>query len=528
MNEIINNEQCHDLLIYFNRPEDLKHLKYAEVFNQYNWSYQQPQRQCYTILIEAINKTVYLVKNKDQNSSITRIEMVPIMAGEIWYLRLILLNVPVDSFQEALHDERSFQLAAIALGIVKDKTECLLCFQEACQYSTPPQLRALFVLLTIQGFPTHIIFDEPSNIHLKQMMFEDYLYNNNHNVQLAYNELLNDLSQRFLEENHTLADYGLPEPETLTTELQREKIKYNREEQLLIFNNLNARHPNTPEQQQIFDSVTSGIEQKRTQIIFIQGKGGSGKTTLVKKIIAWTRSRGLICLGCASTALAAKNYEDFTTAHDLFRFPVVDEDDRETNERIHCRLDKDKQRKELLDATDVIPWDEVLSNHMEIFTSAYEIFNGFNGKTVILVGDPLQIGPVVVNGSKNDILQAHLIYSILWSKITIFKLTLNLRLAGALSTNRDTNTIRQQHYANLILDIGKGKMESPYYETIEYIPDTGLHKIKIPNLNYFLNSENNIQNLINIIYPIDLPTSELHKRSIIAGSFNNILYNDLL
>ena len=88
--------------------------------------------------------------------------------------------------------------------------------------------------------------------------------------------------------------------------------------------------------------------------------------------------------------------------------------------------------------------------------------------------------------------------------------------------------MQQQHYANLSLDIGKGQIESPYYETIEYIPDTGLHKINIPNLNYFLNSENNIQDLINIIYPIDLPTSELHIRSIIAGNFNNIYYNYLL
>jgi hypothetical protein len=82
--------------------------------------------------------------------------------------------------------------------------------------------------------------------------------------------------------------------------------------------------------------------------------------------------------------------------------------------------------------------------------------------------------------------------------------------------------MQQQHYANLSLDIGKGQIESPYYETIEYIPDTGLHKIKIPNINYFLNSENNIKDLISIVYPIDLPTSELHKRSIIAGNFNMI------
>jgi hypothetical protein len=111
-----------------------------------------------------------------------------------------------------------------------------------------------------------------------------------------------------------------------------------------------------------------------------------------------------------------------------------------------------KQRKELLDVTDIIPWDDVLSNHMEILRSAYEIFDGFNGKTILLVGDPLQIGPVVVNGTKNDILQAHLLYSVLlWSKVTIFKLTINLRLAGALSTNSDANTIQQQHNATATL-----------------------------------------------------------------------------
>ena len=108
----------------------------------------------------------------------------------------------------------------------------------------------------------------------------------------------------------------------------------------------------------------------------------------------------------------------------------------------------------------------------------------------------------------------------LWSKITIFKLTVNLRLAGALSTNTDANTIKQQHYANLILDIGKGNIDSSYYETVEQMPDTGLHKIKIPNLNYYINTADNINKLINIVCPINLPMSELHKRSIIAGIYS--------
>ena len=63
--------------------------------------------------------------------------MVPITAGEIWYLRLIIINVPVISFEAALHGLHTFQLAAISLGLVEDKKECLLCFREACIYSTP-------------------------------------------------------------------------------------------------------------------------------------------------------------------------------------------------------------------------------------------------------------------------------------------------------------------------------------------------------------------------------------------------------
>ena len=210
-----------------------------------------------------------MFRNKDPCNSITRVEMVPITA-----VRLILINVPVIPFEAALHGLHTFQWAAISLGLVEDKKECLLCFREACLCSTPAQLRSLFVLLTIQGFPTHFIFDEPTNLNLKQMMYPDFLMHNNHNDNFAYNQLLNDLSHRLLEENHTLSDYGFPEPDIITTDLQRERMKYNTDEQLHIFNNLNATHPNTPEQQEIFDDVTSGLQQKLTQIIFIQGKCG--------------------------------------------------------------------------------------------------------------------------------------------------------------------------------------------------------------------------------------------------------------
>ena len=45
--------------------------------------------------------------------------------------------------------------------------------------------------------------------------------------------------------------------------------------------------------------------------------GGSGKSTLCKKIMAWTRSQNKLALGCASTGLAAAIYDDFNTVLDV-------------------------------------------------------------------------------------------------------------------------------------------------------------------------------------------------------------------
>ena len=79
-------------------------------------------------------------------------------------------------------------------------------------------------------------------------------------------------------------------------------------------------------------------------LINVQGKGGSRKSTLAKKLLAWARSEGYICLGCASTALAATVYDDFTIAHVLFCCPVVEEEDKETNEPT-CNFQLKSQRK---------------------------------------------------------------------------------------------------------------------------------------------------------------------------------------
>ena len=133
-----------------------------------------------------------------------------------------------------------------------------------------------------------------------------------------------------MNDGSNMSDFGLPEPMVINTELDRERIRYDPAEQRLKLLRLNQECPNTPEQEILFQRASRVINSDSdTDIIFIQGEAGTGKTTFAEKILALTRSLGKIGLGCAATNLAAQVYigDSFTTAHDLFGIPVTDDDD---------------------------------------------------------------------------------------------------------------------------------------------------------------------------------------------------------
>jgi len=144
--------------------------------------------------------------------------------------------------------------------------------------------------------------------------------------------------------------------------------------------------PDEAEKQEMFDFAMNAIEHKETRPIFIQGIGGCDKTTMAKKLLAAARNKGIICVGCASIALAATNDKTFDTAHRLFRFPVIEVDDNDINESEECKRTENSQRLELLQQIQVIIWDEFPSNHKEIFEDVYEKLHGFQGRIVICMG----------------------------------------------------------------------------------------------------------------------------------------------
>ena len=113
-------------------------------------------------------------------------------------------------------------------------------------------------------------------------------------------------------------------------------------------------------------------------------------------------------MGCASTALAASIYDDFYTAHSLFKIPVVEQEEEMLDQEndFKCDLDRNFQRKQLLLATDVFIWDEISSQHIRDFTAVYHAMNKFQNKILILMGDKMQIAPAVKYGNRAQIISS--------------------------------------------------------------------------------------------------------------------------
>ncbi len=65
-----------------------------------------------------------------------------------------MLKEPVWSFKEILGNYETYQEVAISKGFIVNGDEVKLIFDEAKDYNSPGQQRSLFVMLTLEGYPT--------------------------------------------------------------------------------------------------------------------------------------------------------------------------------------------------------------------------------------------------------------------------------------------------------------------------------------------------------------------------------------
>jgi ATP-dependent DNA helicase PIF1 len=154
----------------------------------------------------------------------------------------------------------------------------------------------------------------------------------------------------------------------------------------------------------------------------------------------------------------------------------------------------------LLQVARLIIWDEAPMTHRHAFEAVDRTLRDlmkavdplleekpFGGKVVVFGGDFRQILPVVIKGSREDIVGSCLRRSILWTHVKLIKLKINMRLQRA---ENQPDAAEQKEFADWLLEVGEGRIP-----TIRGLEN---NIIRLPN-DIILPSQN-INDLINFVY----------------------------
>ncbi|XP_050255276.1 uncharacterized protein LOC126701205 [Quercus robur] len=321
-------------------------------------------------------------------------------SGDCFYLR-ILLNVVkgARSFEEIRTIDHvvypTYKAACYAHGLLDDDKEWDDAIKEASNWASRRQLRELFATL--------LLFCEVIDPHALwmanwELFSDDILYRQKHllmydNLHLIEEQIQNyalfEIEQILVKNGRSLKEFdGIKYPNVLT-------IRENNNRLLLEDGGL----------------------------YFVYGHGGTGKTYLWKTLIACLHSQGKIVLAIASSGIAALLLPGGRTAHSKFQIPII------VTEESTCGIKQGTHAAELMTKVSLIIWDEAPMAHC---------------------GDFRQILPVIAKCHREDIVDASVNRSYLWSFCKVFVLTQNMRLQHP---NADSN-----NFAEWILKLGNGEL----------------------------------------------------------------------
>ena len=177
-----------------------------------------------------------------------------------------------------------------------------------------------------------------------------------------------------------------------------------------------------------FATIMAAFHKGNGGVFFIDGLASTGKTYIYNCILAEVRSLGKSAIAVASSNVAAILLSGGTTAHSRFRIPVEDPAEK------YCSIKKQSNVATSIRKAKIIVWDEAPMLHRDCFDAVDRLLKDimdspkpFGGKLTVLGGDLQQTLPVIPKGSKDEILDACVLYSNVCKNIEILKLTENMR-----------------------------------------------------------------------------------------------------
>ncbi|CAN1756183.1 ATP-dependent DNA helicase PIF1, partial [Linum perenne] len=219
------------------------------------------------------------------------------------------------------------------------------------------------------------------------------------------------------------------------------------------------------------------------------------RSTFVALLVFCEVTTPLILSGIAATLLPGG-----VTAHSRFRIPL-DVDSTST-----CTIKKGTSLARLMKSASLIVWDEAPMVHRLSFEAVDRTlcdimdtptegvnYKPFGGKTVLLGGDFRQTLPIVVNGGREDNLNASLTRSYLWNHCTLLELKTNMRIID--STINAAPIFEGLSFPEWVLAIGDGRIP-----TFACQNNSFADWINIPPCFLLPTSDNPIAAIVNCVY----------------------------
>ena len=430
-------------------------------------------------------------KSQSEDTVIGRIHSVNPLAGETFYLRILLHNEHCKgktSFEnlKMLDNGKkceTFKEVCRELGLLKDDLEWQHVLEDSATTKLCPQLRELFVII--------LMFCQPSN---PRELFEEFWQTWTDDLErqgeypLAENQiktiLLLDLEVRLQSFEKELVDFGLPQPspqdiaevETITNTdsvVIREEKDYNVTELVATVQDLQPKF--TEEQSVFFDTVLDAVRQDQPLLAFLDARGGCGKTFLLNVILAAVRSLdtgGCVALAMGTTGIAANLLQLGRTFHSRLKAPL------NPTEESMLQISAQSSLAGLLRMAKLILIDEstmldryqleALDRTLRDLTA--NVNQLFGGKIILLAGDFRQCLPVVPGASRAGTVAKCINQSSLWKHFQVFHLTVNMRV-------RASGDPTLEEFDKWTLSIGNGTVLNgvvtiPEEQLTEILPNT--------------------------------------------------------
>ena len=431
---------------------------------------------------------------KGSFDTIGRVHAMHPLAGDVFYLRMILHHDHCRG-KESFIDLRTvdgvaletYQEVCRQLGLLQDDREWEEVLSEGAVTKLSYALRELFVVILLFCYPANPkeLFE---NFH--QDWADDFKKNAvKKGVKLTDSQLktmiILDIQQRLQSWDKDLKTFQLHEPTqeelddisfdktNVLPVLIREELDFDIHEMQELRDKRFGMF--TDEQKYIADTVMEAVRNDSSLAMFIDARGGTGKTFVLNAILAAVRcldseKGGSVALATATTGIAANLLLLGRTFHSRFKA------DLSPHEESMCNINAKSVLADLIRMAKLIIVDECSMQHRyhtEALDRTLRDVTGqnkpFGGKIVLLSGDFRQCLPVIPGASRGKVVDAALNRSSLWSSFIIKRMSINMRVksSGNLSLASFDDWTVQIGDGLVEMNGQVGTIEMPNYMCIE-------------------------------------------------------------